>query len=519
MATSAWDLNGFQLFFDQTNDPDTHWQWTSADKATLTLGNVGLSFAEAIDISIRTTSGDLVLAPAGGDVSVSGRLTNLGAALNLGAAATTGHALTTGDVLVGGKLEVNGVTYFDGVVTASPTAPTSDVAATDSMIAPQPPYPTTATTQTTGGDLVACPASGLEQLTGVTRAATTGDTITFVYTYNASGQWASATTTFTEGVDYDCDGAASDAACVLALKTAIDGHGTLGTVITTDCLDATCSDEALTLGVVPGTSCSLSVTPSDAVNTVVAHGTDGAFVVAGRIYNPTGPLNFGTSATTGHGLVGPDDTLVGGKLEVDGTVYFDGNVEVAGNVTMTGAKYLYVGQYGIQPQVAANTLLLATQTRSNAFATSDASLYSGAQSNVGDYASGAVKLYTGDTTTDGNTGNVWIYSGAAGAGIADAGDLVLAVNGAPGTGTTVATFDASAGGDLTIAGTIKTECVTAEAPAEPHVCDAAHAGVIVTVDDTNDTAYNQPCVCLNLDGTGYDWRQLNDVVGTACPTF
>jgi len=74
-------------------------------------------------------------------------------------------------------------------------------------------------------------------------------------------------------------------------------------------------------------------------------------------------------------------------------------------------------------------------------------------------------------------------------------------------------------GDMTITGTIKTEVASGAAPAEPHACDAAHSGVIVTVDDTDDTAYNEPCVCLNLDGTGYDWRQLSDVTGTACPSF
>ena len=43
--------------------------------------------------------------------------------------------------------------------------------------------------------------------------------------------------------------------------------------------------------------------------------------------------------------------------------------------------------------------------------------------------------------------------------------------------------------------------------------------MIVTVDDTNDTAWDQPCVCLHLDGTGYAWRQLNDVANTACADF
>jgi len=71
-------------------------------------------------------------------------------------------------------------------------------------------------------------------------------------------------------------------------------------------------------------------------------------------------------------------------------------------------------------------------------------------------------------------------------------------------------------GDMFVTGTIKTEVVTADAPSEPHACDATHAGVIVAIDDTNNTAYDEPCICLNLDGTGYDWRQLSDVTGTAC---
>jgi len=67
----------------------------------------------------------------------------------------------------------------------------------------------------------------------------------------------------------------------------------------------------------------------------------------------------------------------------------------------------------------------------------------GNQSNVGNYSSGKLYLLTGATTTDGNTGNVEIYTGAAGAGIADAGDIIMSVNGAPGAGTTMLTLDAS----------------------------------------------------------------------------
>lgn len=61
--------------------------------------------------------------------------------------------------------------------------------------------------------------------------------------------------------------------------------------------------------------------------------------------------------------------------------------------------------------------------------------------------------------------------------------------------------------------------VIAAVPAEPTACAAAAEGATVYVDDTNDTAYGQVCICSNKDGTGYDWRLMSDIVGTACPFF
>lgn len=62
-------------------------------------------------------------------------------------------------------------------------------------------------------------------------------------------------------------------------------------------------------------------------------------------------------------------------------------------------------------------------------ASGNVDVFTGAQTNVGDYESGAVVIDTGDTTTDGDTGDVTIRTGAAGAGAADAGDIFLQVNG------------------------------------------------------------------------------------------
>ncbi len=59
----------------------------------------------------------------------------------------------------------------------------------------------------------------------------------------------------------------------------------------------------------------------------------------------------------------------------------------------------------------------------------------------------------------------------------------------------------------------------AAAPTEPFTCDATHEGAMQYIDDTNDTNFGRVCICANQDGTGYDWRDIGDIVGTACPFF
>ena len=61
--------------------------------------------------------------------------------------------------------------------------------------------------------------------------------------------------------------------------------------------------------------------------------------------------------------------------------------------------------------------------------------------------------------------------------------------------------------------------ISAASPAEPFTCDADHFGAIVPVDDSDDTSWSGVCTCANLDGTGYDWRDIGDIAGTACPFF
>jgi hypothetical protein len=366
-------------------------------------------------------------------------------------------------------------------------------------IAAQPVYPGVGATNTTGADIVLGPSPGAINVTGVTKAGTTGDTVTVAYT-PISG--VAATVTLTEGVDFVCAAAASDAACVCNFKAAVDGNATLGPLTVTAATDATCSDEKLFIGVEPGAAIDLTLTPSDGTNFVRVAGTKGSVIVPNGTVARPGLMLAGTGAGSPHGLhyssaskmgvtVGGANAamfsssglfessgsiVVGGFVSIPSTSYFgfaaatklyyggtDGNLkltntagtrgiildtattdgtlaltdESGGNLKLTTSSITVTGiNIGTSGIYSYGNLVLNTATSSETAATTNAALYTGAQTNVGNYASGKTSVYTGATTTDGDTGDVEIYTGAAGAGAADAGDILLVTNGAPGVGTT-----------------------------------------------------------------------------------
>lgn len=367
-------------------------------------------------------------------------------------------------------------------------APTTDAAARSTTITVQPVYPVPGATNTTGANLILSGAPGARNLTGVTRAATTGDTLTFAVTSMAG---AVTSTIKTEGVaspdGWDCDGAASDAECVCNLYTLLTGAGAISGVTVTR-TDATCSDERLFFGVTPGTSVRLTVTESDAANMPVVDGTDGGVIVVGspgdtvftqgsiqfgvgspRVSGYASGLGIRSSDGSGYAdlyanavlgsssvragassylywtnrsrLESPSDGIMilnnaagtqGVKFDTattDGYLYLTD--EAGGTLALStrgvvlagsGSPYLITGTAGA-------TMSVATAGSSAAVATGGINLYSAAQTNAGNYASGDVSIYTGATTTDGDTGDLILYTGAAGAGAADAGDITLKVNG------------------------------------------------------------------------------------------
>jgi hypothetical protein len=64
--------------------------------------------------------------------------------------------------------------------------------------------------------------------------------------------------------------------------------------------------------------------------------------IDGRIFDGAGPLNLGKSAATSHSLTN-EDTLIGGKLEVDGTVYFDGGAYINGTFSVGNNQSVMFG--------------------------------------------------------------------------------------------------------------------------------------------------------------------------------
>lgn len=83
----------------------------------------------------------------------------------------------------------------------------------------------------------------------------------------------------------------------------------------------------------------------------------------------------------------------------------------------------------IRNNYAGGDMDVTTRLASGTVASGGVGLYSANQTNAGNYASGGVDIHSGTTDTDGNTGDVDIYTGAAGAGAADAGSVNIGVHG------------------------------------------------------------------------------------------
>ena len=168
----------------------------------------------------------------------------------------------------------------------------SDVAPESVTITPSPVYQVPNPTNGTGANINMIPSPGERTLVVTNFALTGADTLTIV---TVDMQGASTTTTLTEGVAYACAAAGSNAACALAIKTALDAHATLGPALNLVCTDGTCSDATIGFHVTSGITAWLSVTSSDATGLTVTSGTDGTVQTRGIV--ATGPISATGNAT------------------------------------------------------------------------------------------------------------------------------------------------------------------------------------------------------------------------------
>lgn len=83
----------------------------------------------------------------------------------------------------------------------------------------------------------------------------------------------------------------------------------------------------------------------------------------------------------------------------------------------------------IRNNYAGGDMDVTTRLASGTVASGDVNIYSADQTNAGNYSSGSVNIHSGTTNTDGNTGDIDIYTGVAGAGAADAGSVNIGVHG------------------------------------------------------------------------------------------
>lgn len=364
---------------------------------------------------------------------------------------------------------------FDDAWEASAT---TDVAPRTKTISTQGPINQAAQpTNDDGANLVLAPTSAWKGITGVTRAAVAeGATVTL--TIQADGVVSTCVKTEGAGAGgtFECNGAATDDECVTNLKA---------TYTATPCTGVTVSvvtGETMGFTNTPGTASRIALAVSD-TDIAIATGTDGAVYSTAITYigSPAQGIKLDAATTDGRLLIQDE---VGTSAALGAYAGFYSSTTTYFNYTS-----LTLGDASAQN--------VTTPIHNTTVPTYPITLRSGAQTNAGDYASGAVNVYTGATTTDGNTGAVNIYTGAAGAGAADAGNITLATNGAPGVGTTGFQILGATGkvdmlaitqGDLTASCTLGQVALDTANTPELCICQNTNTWYCVAIADTTGPA-------------------------------
>jgi len=180
-----------------------------------------------------------------------------------------------------------------------------DAAAPALVYGGKPSYGVAGAANTAGGNVALLGANGLIQITGVTKAGTTGDTVTINYLL-MSGAAATAVV-LTEGVgagQFDCAGAATDAACVANFCATFNANTSLAGYLYCNYTAATETAAIVAVeGMVPYIT---SVVASDGTNFVLTRGVDGQVLVNNGTA-PTPGIAFSSDTNNGLFLSGADN--------------------------------------------------------------------------------------------------------------------------------------------------------------------------------------------------------------------
>lgn len=171
------------------------------------------------------------------------------------------------DTVVGNNSSVGGASSAASMTSAAAVTGqtfSSPLVATDSLPATVTIKATNAYSQATGAnrtgaDLVLSGGLPSTLLTVASKAASTGDTLTFARTISGV---TPANVVWTEGTAYDCAAAGSNAACALAIYTYCNANKPSG-VQGCYCTDGTCSDAKVFIRWTDSTVVNASVTSSD----------------------------------------------------------------------------------------------------------------------------------------------------------------------------------------------------------------------------------------------------------------
>lgn len=269
-------------------------EWSSPSDGKSVYCNDARSTCYCVDHTVADTATFYA-----GDCSSAGGV-NVTGALDVTGALTAGSLSLSGDLDLAGNDAKNLNDLFADAVA-------SDAAARVTVLSTQPPYEAIGATNNDGGNFALIPASGANDITGVTYGDIgEGATVTITAIDMSGGV---NTTVLVEDdtdllLEFNCSGASSDIECVCLIYDAALRNATAGkySVLRTD---GTCSDEKLLIYPTVGTSVYVSVVSSD-TDIALTRGTDGLVLVplgSATVPSITTPANSNTGISLPGGNV------------------------------------------------------------------------------------------------------------------------------------------------------------------------------------------------------------------------